>query len=352
MPGRPPPRPARSLAVALPLLLAAACTTPTAARPTIEPPPGGLVLLRLEGAPAPCRVEPGALPPASAALASAMAAQLGGGAGDLRDVDVELEGDRPALVLLLGPGEAASSAEPCGWTGPDGATRAPQATLAEALTLFGAGPWPVEIDAGAVRLRSVQRVTRGGTPGGFVEYWIGARRDGGRVLVSRSATLWRRGSDWRPTDSLHVEEADAGGLLVRGRYLRFSDRLDYRLELERIGEGRYRYAGTARGQPIEGTFEAPGSLATALVRVDRFNARAGYGPAGPVTLQAYLPGLDATRPTAVVHERDTARPRGIVTRMGSRVAAGTVDADGLLEVLEEEGEPPTRYQTLVRRGAP
>ncbi|HET8538665.1 MAG TPA: hypothetical protein VFL83_02215 [Anaeromyxobacter sp.] len=325
-------------------------------RPALEPPARGVAVVFAVGAPpARCRVEVERLPAGAFAVGLATIAREEARAGEVRGVDVELEGDRPVLALALALAPAAAPAEDasperfCAWA------RDAAARLEREAAAAGEGsappPWPTEVDAGRVHFRSVQRVARGGEPAGFAEYAIGARGDGTRVLLSRGAVLVRQRGGWQASDTLHLEDADARGVLVRGRYARIGGgRVQYRLDVRRTGERSYAYAGEAREVPIDGGFETADGLATMLVRIDRFRGR---GPDEPVRLEAYEPQADPTRPTAVIHRRDLARPRGIATQIGARVfATGVVDRDGIVEWMESASDPPTRSETIRRSGAP
>lgn len=348
-----PPRLLASLAFAL--ATGCAVRAPRTAVETIAPPaPGVLVVLAVGVPETRCRLEVERLPAATVAVALAAMARDEKLAGEVLDVAVELERGRPLLVLrLAAPAVAAARAAGlCAWAA-ELASRLERDARDDARAT--ATPrWPAGADPGAVRFRSVQRATRGGETLGFAEYAIGSRPDGARVLLSRGAFLQRRtDGTWTAVDVLQVEDADARGMLVSGRYARFQGgALQYRVDLRRDGSSDFAYSGEAKGQPIGGSFAARGGLATMLFRIDLFRERAGGPPAEPVLVEIYEPHADPIRATPVVHRRDPARRHGVVTQVGGRAATGVVARDGTLEWIESAGEPPTRTETIWRVGAP
>jgi hypothetical protein len=346
---------ARRLALSLTVALATGCAL-RATRPapaSIAPPSPAVVVALSAGEATACRLEVERLPAATFAVELVAMAREERLVGALRDVAVELEGGRPVLVLRVLPPDGASPPPQrlCAWAS-ELAARLERDARDEAVA--AATPrWPAGFDPGEVRFRSVQRVVRGSETLGFAEYAIGARPDGARVLLSRGAFLQRRDGGWAAADALQVEDADARGMLVKGRYARFQGGvLHYRVDLRREGERAFAYSGEAKGQPIGGTFATSAGLATMLFRIDLFRERGGGPPPGPVLVETYDPQADPVRATPIVHRRDPARRRGIVTQIGGRTATGVVAPDGTLEWIEAAGEPPTRTETIWRDGAP
>jgi len=338
------------------VVLALLSAPATSALPPVEPPARGVAIVFEPGAPpARCRVEVERVPTATFALGVAAIAREQGLAGEVRGAGVELAGGRPALVVRLAPPDAAAQGAPdperfCAWARDLAAGLARDAL--DASGADGTPRWLIALDPGTVRFRSVQRMTRAGETLGFAEYAIGARADGTRVLLSRGAFLQRRDGAWTASDAAQVEDADARGMLVSGRYARFQGgALLYRVDLRRDGEHGFAYSGEARGRAIGGRIDAPDGLATTLVRIDLFGARTGP-PAEPVRVETYDPLADPLRATPVVHRRDPARPGGIVTQAGGRTGTGAVEPDGTLAWIETAGEPPTRIETVWREGAP
>ncbi len=271
---------ARTIALSLAGALAAGCAV-RATRPAVQvvdpPAPGVVVVFSTGEPPARCRLEVERIPAATFALGLAAIARDEGLAGEVREAAVELAGGRPVLVVRLAPAGAAPGAGAperfCAWAR-DVAARLARDAL-DVAGRAGTPRWPIELDPGQVRFRSVQRVTRGGETLGFAEYAIGARPDGTRVLLSHGAFLQRRDGGWTASDAAQVEDADARGMLMSGRYARFQGgALVYRVDLRREGERAFAYSGEARGRPIGGGFDAPGGLATMLVRIDVFGERA------------------------------------------------------------------------------
>ncbi len=346
----------RSLAVPLALALASGCALRAARPAPVEPPSPGVALAFVVGeGPARCRVELERIPAATFATYVAQLAREERLAGAIRDVGLSLERGHPVLTVALAP--AAAPADPAPGERLCARVRDFEARAereAASVAEDGAPPrWPAVLDPGQVRFRSVQRVTRGGRTLGLAEYAIGARRDGARVLFSRGTFLVRSDGGWTAADALQLEEADARGLLVSGRYARFAGgALQYRIDLRRDGERAFAFSGEAGGRTVGGRFETPGGLATTLARIDLFSERAGGPPAEPVLVETYDPQTDPVRPTPVVHRRDPARRRGVVTQVGGRTATGVVAPDGTIEWIEAAGEPPTRTETIWRDGAP
>ncbi len=344
----------RSLAIPVALAVASGCALRTARPSTLEPPSRGVTIaFGVAGGPARCRIELERVPAATFASSAAQLAREERLAGEIHDVGLAVERGHPVLTVALAPArdDPAAAERLCArlrefeaWTEREAAS------VADA----GAPPrWPAELDPGVVRFRSVQRVTRGGRALGLAEYAIGVRPDGTRVLFSRGTFLVRSGDGWSAADALQLESADGRGMLVSGRYARFAGgALQYRVDLRRDGERAFAFSGEANGRTIGGRFETPGGLATTLARIDLFSERAGGPPAGPVLVETYDPQSDPLRATPVVHRRDPARRRGIVTQVGGRIATGVVAADGTLEWIEAAGEPPTRTETIWRDGAP
>ena len=328
-----------------------------AARPTVEPPARGVVVVFAVGAPpARCRVEVERLPAAASALGVATIARKEGRAGEIRAIAVELEGDRPVLAVALAPaasgGDASTPEGFCAWAR-EATARLERDALGRSGEAGAPEVWPTDLDAGRVHFRSVQRLSRGGETTGFAEYAIGARADGTRVLVSRGAVLTRPRGGWQATDLVHLEDADARGTLERGRYARIGGgRVQYRVEVRRTGERGYACSGEANGQPVDGGFDTASGLATMFLRIDLFRERDGSGPPAPVRTETYDPLSRPVGPTPFVLRRDPSRPRGIVIQIGSRTATGVVERDGILEWTETPDDPPARTETIWRGGAP
>ncbi|HEX9049847.1 MAG TPA: hypothetical protein VF841_04875 [Anaeromyxobacter sp.] len=348
--------PARSLALPVALALLSGCALRAARPAPLEPPsPGVALAFGIGDGPARCRVELERIPAATFATYVAQLAREERLAGEPREVGLALERGHPALTVTFAPAEAPADPAPAARLCARIREFAAQAEREAADAARRGAPtrWPAGLDPGAVRFRSVQRVTRGGRAVGLAEYAIGARADGARVLFSRGTFLVPSGEGWYAADALQLEEADARGLLVSGRYARFAGgALQYRIDVRRDGDGGFAFSGEASGRVIGGRFEAPGGLATTLARIDLFSERAGGPPAGPVRVETYDPQTDPLRATPVVHRRDPARRRGVVTQVGGRTATGVVAPDGTLEWIEAAGEPPTRTETIWREGTP
>jgi hypothetical protein len=364
-----------ALVQALAVLLAAApapSAQPAAPAPA-EPPAGataasGAIAFQVgEDRAGRCVLTPRTLPPAAYVCTVLDAARMSVPDLDLRAVGLEVDDGRPILVVRLAPAAGGPGKSDGGPTLARFCAAAREAAAGVEGTGSGdpaAGPllkrvWTArhafEPGKGTVQFRSIQRIRRAGETIGWVEYWIGARPGGNRYLLSRTAMVTQRGPAARQQclDGSHVEDTDARGMLVSGVYAQLVDgEIRYRVRLSRGGERAYDYDGQAREKPLHGRIETREGLATALVRMALFRESTGFGPAEPVHQEAYVPGIDPARPVAVVLRKDPARPRGIVIEMGPKRTAGSVDADGVFEWAEQEGNPPLRFETVFRTGSP
>src|SRR5512144_1944078 len=346
----------RSLALPVVLALASGCALRATRPAPVEPPSPGVALAFGVGeGPARCRVDLERIPAATFATYVAQLAREERLAGEIRDVGLSLERGHPVLTVSLEPATAPADPAPADRLCARVREFEAQVEREAARVAAGGAPprWPAALDPGQVRFRSVQRVMRGGRALGLAEYAIGARPDGTRVLFSRGTFLVRSGDGWSAADALQLEDADARGMLVSGRYARFAGgALQYRVDLRRDGERAFAFSGEASGRTVGGRFESPAGLATTLARIALFSERAGGPPAEAVLVETYDPQTDPLRPTPVVHRRDPARRRGVVPQVGGRTATGVAAPDGTLEWIEAAGEPPTRTETIWRDGAP
>lgn len=194
-------------------------------------------------------------------------------------------------------------------------------------------------------------------PAGFERSMIfGDAKEERRVTVSLLMLL-RSPSDLVTSDSVSTEVANADQRVVAGRWFDSeSGKPNLEMSLELGAGGTYRYQGTFRGKPIEGSFSHSDKRGLPSARALETELKRRIRKPGAFTLShvSYHPGQDPTRPAEETYSRLADDPQNRVRfKQGELEVVGTVDAQGRLESGDASlGRMKFRLARVFVRGTP
>ncbi len=194
-----------------------------------------------------------------------------------------------------------------------------------------------------------------GHPVGFEKRVMREAAGGSRLTeVESSLFLPRSPKELLVRDTVSTELSDKDGKLVARDYARASNgELDIQMSLEQVKGREYHYEGKHGGKELNGTFTAPGDLATEPGTARLLRERLLPGRDKELTLHLYSPAADPVAPVRQVLRQESAGSREVKLEMGSLQGTLTVDARGMVEkaVVPMGGLDMVQERVSVR-GAP